>query len=618
MSLFLKKDLAKVIAEANDPNIAEGAHAGEAQGHGGGGLKRTLGAFHLTMLGIGAIIGAGIFSLTGTAAANYAGPGIAYSFVIGGILCAFAGLCYAELASMIPVAGSAYAYAYTTMGEMVAWIIGWDLVLEYAFGAVVVSIAWSGYLVQLLHSLNDLAPGYFLLPDGALLFTKGPFETVTLSSGEESYGLWNIPATIVAIGCASVLYRGIAESAWVNNLIVVVKVVIVCVFILLGIGLVSGDNLFVNPEAWGLGQLVPAATIAADGASRYGWGTGGVLTGAGVVFFAYIGFDAVSTTAQEAKNPQRDLPIGILASLVICTVLYILVAVTLTGVVHYSELGVAAPIGLGIDRIVELRGWSDGARGSFTAIIKFGALAGLTSVILVMMLGQTRVFYAMAHDGLLPWFSRTHEKHNTPHIATLVTGVFVALAGGILPMHLVGELVSIGTLLAFVLVCLGVPLLRRSNPEQPRPFRVKWPWFIGVTGAVACAWVMYGLPADTWLRLILWLLLGYAVYASYGAHHSRVRGDTPLSPSWYVGQIGIVMGGLVMSFPPPSLADSIPYELIASMAALAFGVSAIINGRRLMTSEASWQYANLVWMALMILGAATFIRGAVQAAALMV
>ena len=612
MSLFLKKDLAKVIAEANDPIVAEGAHPGE------GGLKRSLGAVHLTMLGIGAIIGAGIFSLTGSAAANYAGPGIAYSFVIGGILCAFAGLCYAELASMIPVAGSAYAYAYTTMGELIAWIIGWDLVLEYAFGAVVVSIAWSGYLVQLLDSLNHIWPGVFVLPDTALLFTKGPFETVTLSSGEVVYGLWNIPATVVGIVCASVLYRGISESASINNLIVVVKVVIVCVFILLGIGLISGDHLFVNPDAWGLGQLVPDPTIV-NGESRFGWGTGGVLTGAGVVFFAYIGFDAVSTTAQEAKNPQRDLPIGILGSLVICTILYILVAVTLTGVVHYTELGVPAPIGVGIDRIVELRGWPDAARGTFTAIIKFGALAGLTSlssVMMVLIYGQTRIFYAMSTDGLLPWFKRTHEKYKTPHIATIVTGIFVAVAGGSLPMHLVGELVSIGTLLAFVLVCLGVPLLRRSNPDQARPFRVKWPWFIGIAGALACAWVMYGLPADTWLRLILWLLLGYAVYASYGAHHSKVRDGAPLTPGWYVGQLGVMLGGLMMTFPPASLEASIPFTLVAAMSALAFGISGVMNGRRLMAASATFEYSGLVWISLLAVGSMAVIRGLVMLVAL--
>jgi APA family basic amino acid/polyamine antiporter len=507
MSLFAKKDLETVIREAHDPNLAEGH---------GGGLQRTLGAFNLTMLGIGAIIGAGIFSLTGAAAANYAGPGIAYSFVLGGILCAFAGLCYAELAAMIPVAGSAYAYAYTTMGELVAWIIGWDLILEYAFGAVVVSIAWSGYFVQLLGSLD------VVLPDGLLLFTKGPFETVTLADGTTVHGLWNVPATFIGIACGSILYRGMRESAWVNNLIVIVKVTIVCVFILLGITLVSGDNLFVNPHASGLAALVPEPTVV-EGASRYGWGLGGVLTGAGVVFFAYIGFDAVSTTAQEARNPQRDLPIGILASLAICTILYILVAITLTGVVHYSQLGVSAPIAVGIDRIVELRGWSEGAAHTFTAAIKLGALSGLTSVILVMMLGQTRVFYAMASDGLLPWFQKTHPRFHTPHVATVVTGVFVAICGGCMPMALVGELVSIGTLLAFVLVCLGVPILRRTNPNTKRPFQVRAPWVIGLLGAGACLFVMGGLPLDTWARLVVWLVIGFAIYFGYSRKHSLLR-----------------------------------------------------------------------------------------------
>ena len=513
MSLFAKKDLEKVIQEATDPNLAEGGH----------GLKRSLGAFHLTMLGIGAIIGAGIFSLTGAAAANYAGPGIAYSFVIGGILCAFAGFCYAELASMIPVAGSAYAYAYSTMGELVAWIIGWDLILEYLFGAVVVSIAWSGYLVELFGSLDHLFPGsIFHLSDGVLVFTKGPFETVTLANGTTTHGIWNVPATVVSIGCASVLYRGITESAWVNNLIVALKVTIVCVFILLGIGLVTGDNLFVNEHASGLLALVPEPQLV-DGHWRYGWGMGGVLTGAGVVFFAYIGFDAVSTTAQEARNPARDLPIGILASLAICTVLYILVAVTLTGVVNYTELGVPAPIAVGINRIVELRGWDPGAANTFTAAVKLGALAGLTSVILVMMLGQTRVFYAMSKDGLLPWFEKTHPKFKTPHIATVLTGTCVAIAGGALPMSIVGELVSIGTLLAFVLVCLGVPLLRRSNPTQPRPFKVAAPWVVGVLGALSCLYVMIGLPLDTWVRLIVWLVIGFAVYFGYGQRHSKLQ-----------------------------------------------------------------------------------------------
>ena len=530
MSFFLKKDLATVVREANDPLLQ----------HGTTGLKRSLGAMHLMMLGIGAIIGAGIFSLTGAAAASYAGPGIAYSFVIGGILCTFAGLCYAELAAMIPVAGSAYTYTYTTMGELIAWIIGWDLILEYAFGAVVVSIAWSGYLVQLIGSLDHLFPGgLFHLSDTALLLTKGPWETTTLASGAVVAGYWNIPASIISVTCAAILYRGIAESAWVNNLIVIVKVTIVCIFVLLGISLISRENLFVNPHATGIGALVPEPVmLAAKDWSpvdhllkwlfnrepmRYGWGMGGVLTGAGVVFFSYIGFDAVSTTAQEAKNPQRDLPVGILGSLAVCTVLYILVAVTLTGVVHYTELGVPAPIAVGINRIVELRGWTPGAANTFSFFVKLGALAGLTSVILVMMLGQTRVFYAMAKDGLLPWFDRTHPRFQTPHTATVVTGVFVAITGGCMPMHLVGELVSIGTLLAFVLVCLGVPLLRRTNPDQPRPFKVKGALPVGVLGALACLYVMSGLPPDTWLRLIVWLAIGFGVYFGYGKNHSHLR-----------------------------------------------------------------------------------------------
>ena len=526
MNLFAKKDLAAVIKEANDPHIAEGGH--------GGGLKRTLGAFHLTMLGIGAIIGAGIFSLTGAAAANYAGPGIVYSFIIGGILCAFAGLCYAELASMIPVAGSAYAYSYTTLGELVAWIIGWDLVLEYAFGAVVVSIAWSGYLVQLFESLANVFPGaggdanlsVFHLSDTVLMMTKGPFEEVTLSNGSVVHGFWNLPATLVSIVCATILYRGITESAWVNNLIVVVKVLIVCIFIVLGIGLILPENLFVNEHATGLMALVPEQVIV-DGAPRYGWFNGGVLTGAGVVFFAYIGFDAVSTTAQEAKDPQRTLPIGILGSLVICTILYILVAVTLTGIVHYSELGVPAPIAVGINRIVEMRHWDPTAGATFTFFIKLGAISGLTSVILVMMLGQTRIFYAMSKDGLLPFFEKTHPKFNSPHIATIVTGIFVAIAGGCMPMHLVGELVSIGTLLAFVLVCMSVPILRYTNPNQARPFKVWAPWVIGPLGAIACLYVMSGLPGDTWLRLIVWLVLGFIVYFTYGIRNSRLQHPKP-------------------------------------------------------------------------------------------
>ncbi len=512
--LFVKKDLARLIADANDPNAGEG-------GHGGGTLKRHLGAFNLTMLGIGAIIGAGIFSLTGTAAANYAGPGIVYSFIIGGILCAFAGLCYAEMAAMIPVAGSAYAYSYATMGEFIAWIIGWDLVLEYAFGAVTVSAAWSGYLYSILHKTLGIN-----LPDALIKLTKGPWETVTLNGGEVVHGIWNVPASVIALVVASILYKGIKESATVNNIIVIIKVTIVIVFIALGISMISGANLHVNPAGSTLTSLVPAQEVV-NGAKHYGWFNGGVLTGAGVVFFAYIGFDAVSTTAQEAKNPKRDLPIGIMASLLICTALYILVALTLTGVVPYKQLGVPDPIAVGIDKIVELRGWTPGAQKMFTFVIKLGAISGLTSVILVMMMGQTRVFYAMSKDGLLPWFGAAHPKFGTPHVATVLTGIFVAICGGAMPMSLVGELVSIGTLLAFVLVCIGVPILRVNSPEIERPFKVPGgmagAWAIGLAGAGSCFWVMTGLPKDTWLRLIIWLIIGFVIYFGYGQKHSKLR-----------------------------------------------------------------------------------------------
>jgi len=511
--LFIKKDLARLVADA-DHGAGEG-------GQGGTGLSRSLGAFSLTLLGIGAIIGAGIFTLTGEAAASYAGPAIVYSFVLGGILCGLAGLCYAEMAAMIPVAGSAYAYSYATMGEFIAWIIGWDLVLEYAFGAVTVANGWSGYLFSLVHKTFGIT-----LPDGLLRLTKGPWELVALGDGRVVPGHWNLPASLVSLAVAAVLYRGIRQSARVNSVIVVVKVAIVVLFILLGIGVISGANLDANPSASGLASLVPARTLLVEAGQqvhRYGWLRGGVLTGAGVVFFAFIGFDAVSTTAQEARNPRRDMPISILASLVVCTLLYVLVALTLTGVVSYRQLGVSDPIALGIDRIVELRGWTPLARTGFTFMVKLGALAGLTSVILVLMLGQTRIFFAMAADGLLPWFGKLHRRHRTPHAATLLTGAFVAFCAGLMPISLVGKLVSIGTLLAFMLVCIGVPILRRTNPGAERPFRVPLPWLVGGAGAAACGWVMSSLDLETWLRLALWLVAGLGIYFLYGRRHSRLQ-----------------------------------------------------------------------------------------------
>jgi APA family basic amino acid/polyamine antiporter len=508
-NLFIKKDLKRMIADAGDPQLKEGT------GH----LKRTLGALNLTALGIGAIIGAGIFSLTGAAAAFYAGPGIVYSFVIGGILCAFAGLCYAEMSAMVPVSGSAYSYSYATMGELIAWIIGWDLILEYAFGAVTVATSWSGYFYSLLHKTLGVE-----FSDTFIRLTKGPWEMVKLSDGTEAFGFWNLPATVIVLILSGVLYKGMKESATLNNAIVLIKVLIICSFIALGWAVVDTNNWIANPLATGLMRLIPPAGMSMrNGQEFMSFGLPGVLTGAGVVFFAYIGFDAVSTTAQEAKNPKRDLPIGILTSLVICTVLYILMALVMTGVVPYKELGVPDPVAVGVDRIVALRGWSMGAQKIFTFLVKLGALSGLTSVILVMMMGQTRVLYAMARDGLLPKFDQLHPKHQTPHIATVVTGIFVAIAAGFLPMSLVGELVSIGTLLAFVLVCLGVIILRKTNPNVERPFKTPMYWFVAPAGAVACFWVMTGLPHDTWIRLIVWLIIGFAVYFGYGMKNSKLR-----------------------------------------------------------------------------------------------
>ena len=509
MSLFIKKDLKKLIADAGDPNVE--SHAG--------GLKRHLNAFSLTLLGIGGIIGAGIFSLTGVAAANYAGPGIVYSFVIGGILCAFAGLCYAEMAAMVPVSGSAYAYSYATLGEFIAWIIGWDLILEYAFGSVTVAASWSGYFVSLFTKTLG-----FQFTDSMMMLTKGPWEMVTLTNGSQVHGVWNLPASFVALFVGIVLYRGIKESAFLNNLIVFVKLAIILSFIALGWGVINSLNWVANPDVSGLASLVPAPAMAERGGEqimRFGWP--GVLTGAGVVFFAYIGFDAISTTAQECKNPQRDLPIGILASLFICTAIYILMSLVMTGVVPFKELGVPDPVAVGVDRIVSLRGWSDGAQKTLSFGVKFGALMGLTSVILVLMLGQTRIFYSMAKDRLLPWFDQLHPTFQTPGKATAVTAVFVAICAGCMPMSLVGELVSIGTLLAFVLVCIGVVILRVTHPDVKRPFKAPLFWFVGPAGAVSCLWVMSGLPTDTWVRLFVWLAIGFVIYFTYGKKHSKLR-----------------------------------------------------------------------------------------------
>ncbi len=457
-------------------------------------LHRTLDARALVLLGIGAIIGTGIFVLTGTAAANHAGPALVLSFVVAGIGCAFAGLCYAEFASMIPVAGSAYSYSYATLGEFIAWFIGWNLILEYLFAAATVAVGWSGYVVSLVEQFG------IMLPDALTNapFTKGVghFEIVRTEA------LVNLPAVLVVAAITALCYVGIHQSARFNAVVVAIKVAVILLFIGFGIWVVDGAN-------WQ--PFIPENT------GQFGrFGVSGVLQAAGIIFFSYIGFDAVSTAAQEAKNPQRDMPTGILASLAICTVLYVAVSAVLTGMVHYSELNTAAPVALALDRHPELSwlaGW-----------IKLGAIAGMTSVMLVMTLGQPRIFYAMSRDGLLPpLFRRVHPKHKTPHIGTLITGSLAALIAGLFPVTILGELVSIGTLLAFATVCIGVLVLRYTRPDLQRPFRVPAPWFVCIAGALICAGMMASLPPDTWVRLLGWTAVGMLVYAFYGYHHSELR-----------------------------------------------------------------------------------------------
>jgi APA family basic amino acid/polyamine antiporter len=461
--LFRTKPIDEIIKEA----------------HSGVDLKKTLGPVQLTTLGVGAIIGAGIFVLTGTAAAIHAGPGIILSFVLAGLACAFAGLCYSEFASMIPVAGSAYTYSYATMGELMAWIIGWDLILEYSLAASTVAIGWSGYFVEILRSVGVSLPA-----------------ALTSAPGVAPGAVFNLPAVLICLILTVILIIGIKESANVNATIVIIKLVVVLVFIAAGVS-------FVRTENWH--PFLP-------------FGFSGMVTGAGVIFFAYIGFDAVSTTAQEARNPQKDMPIGILGSLAVCTVLYIVVAGVLTGVVRYNELNVPAPIALAI-RTLDMP-W-------LSRLISLGALAGITSVILVMLLGQPRIFYTMSKDGLLPEFvGKVHPRFRTPHITTAITGIAVAIVAGLTPIDQVGQLVSIGTLLAFALVCGGVLVLRYTQPNRPRPFRVPWFPVVPVLGVISCGYLMWGLPWVTWTRLIVWMVIGLAIYFLYGFRKSHLHRRT--------------------------------------------------------------------------------------------
>jgi APA family basic amino acid/polyamine antiporter len=475
----------------------------EASGSGGHTLKRVLGPVDLVTLGIGAIIGTGIFVLTGQAAAAHAGPAIVLSMILAGVASALAGLCYAEFASTVPIAGSAYTYGYATLGEFVAWIIGWDLILEYALGAATVAVGWSGYLVSILRDFGIQFPGALSAAPGTL---------VTLMDGSTVTAVFNLPAVLITAVVATLLVIGIQESARVNAVIVVVKVAVVLMVIVAG-------AMFINSANWY--PFIPQNT------GTFGeFGYSGILRASGVIFFAYIGFDAVSTAAQEAKNPQKDMPIGILGSLVVCTILYVLVSAVIVGLVPYTSLGVPAPMAVAIDAAkAQAAGtaWS-GIFNLMPFLVKLGAIAGLSSVMVVMLLGQTRVFFSMANDGLMPpWANRIHPKFRTPHITTILTGVAVAIAAGFTPINILGELVSIGTLLAFVIVSLGIMVLRIKRPDLPRPFKTPAVFVVAPLAALVSLGLMAGLPLDTWLRLIIWMVLGVVVYFLYGYNHSKLR-----------------------------------------------------------------------------------------------
>lgn len=480
MNLFAKKDLSAVQAEV------AGDH---------GGLKRALGPLNLVTLGIGAIIGTGIFVLTGPIAATTAGPAIVLSFIVAGIACAFAGLCYAEFASVLPVAGSSYSYGYTTLGEIVAWVIGWALVLEYAFGAATVAVGWSGYIRSFLADFHLVVP--------AALAGKSTVSLPLLHLPVH----FDLLALVGIVLVTAVLVKGISESANINTLIVIVKVSVLLIFVGLGAEFLS-SHWATHVSNWH--PFIPPNT---GHFGEYGWS--GVMRGAGEIFFAYIGFDAVSTAAQEAKNPQKDMPIGILGSLVICTILYILVSVILTGLVPYTHLNVPDSVAVGVD-VTGVR-WG-------SMLVKIGAIGGLTSTMLVMLLGQSRVFFTMAHDGLLwNWAGKIHPQWRTPYISTIVVGACVAGLAAFLPITTLDELTSIGTLFAFIIVCAGVWVLRRERPDMERPFRTPWVPFVPIMGMLVSALMMVSLHILTWEVFLLWLSVGLVVYFSYGRHHSKVQ-----------------------------------------------------------------------------------------------
>jgi APA family basic amino acid/polyamine antiporter len=508
MDLFRRKSIAALQQEA------ETDHS----------LRRALGALNLTALGVGAIIGTGIFVLTGTVAALNSGPAVVLSFVLAGVASIFAALCYSEFASLVPMAGSAYTYGYATLGELLAWIIGWDLILEYALGAVTVAIGWSGYVVSFLQDIGISIPPELSAARGTKLIEvpatlaaaihvkagwqvagQGLLENMIRigaapASLAQTTAIFNLPAVIIIALVTTLLVVGIKESANVNNAIVFIKVAVVLLFI------VAAAHA-IDPANWH--PFIPPSTGVRG---EFGWT--GVMTGAGVVFFAYIGFDAVSTAAQEAKNPQRDMPIGIIGSLLICTVLYILVSGIATGVMSYKDLNVPDPIAVAADRA---------GLGWMSSLIKLGAIAGLSSVILVMLLGQSRIFWTMSRDGLLPPFvSKVHPKFHTPWITSIVTGVAVMIVSALLTVREAGSLVSIGTLLAFVIVSAGILVLRVREPELPRTFKTPFVWAVAPLGAISALYLMISLPWRTWERLIIWFVIGIFVYAFYGVRKSKL------------------------------------------------------------------------------------------------
>ena len=477
-TLFRKKDIVAILRETETDN---------------GGLKRSLSATSLVALGIGAIVGTGIFVITGHAAADFAGPALTISFVISALGCVFAGFCYAEFAAMIPVSGSVYSYSYATIGEFLAWFIGWDLVLEYLFACSTVAVGWSGYMQSLLHGWGIDLPHHL---------TQSTFEYIKESGKWSLTGsLFNFPAVCIVAIITTLLLSGVKQSAWINNVIVVIKVVVILLFIGFGLSYIDVSN-------W-----IPYIPENTGEFGHFGWS--GVLRGSAVVFFAYLGFDALSTAAQETKNPQKDMPKGILISLAICALLYVAVTAVLTGIVHYSELKVDAPIALAIDRAAGLA-W-------LSPLIKLGAIAGISSVILVMMMGQSRIYYAISKDGLLPaMFSKVNIKRGVPQNAIIFAGLATGLIAGIFPLSALSELVSIGTLMAFTIVCISVMVLRKTHPELKRPFKVPLVWLIPSLGAFFCIIQMVSLPKATWMRLILWMLIGIVIYFAYSKRKSHL------------------------------------------------------------------------------------------------